>query len=172
LTFYDEDGVMRSRMILSTAILGALLMLGTYPASAQVPPNPNTTAQELGARTRGEIARLSIHSVGVDRMLQLQSDGDRALRADDPVRAAEYYGQVEEGVIVLNRQRLDAINARDIARVRLERARKSDPNLIAAEDFDQKGDEALDNGDYTEARIYYGLARADISMPANVSSRY
>jgi hypothetical protein len=164
---------MRSRMILSTAaMLGASLVLAAYAASAQVPPNPNSAAQQLGARTRGEIARLSVHSADVDRMLQLQSDGDRALRADEPVRAAEYYGQVEEGVTVLNRQRLDAMNARDIARVRIEHARKTDPNLIAAEEFDQKGDQAFDNGDYTEARIYYGIARADIAVPASVSSRY
>jgi hypothetical protein len=68
----------------------------------------------------GEIAQL--RGTAADRALWVQTEGDRALREGDVVRAAEDYGRVEEEVRYLRAERFRAIHARTLAHNGLERA--------------------------------------------------
>lgn len=129
-------------------------------------------AQKLGAQTRAQIARLSVHNADVTRMLKLQSDGDSALRDGNSILAAERYGQVEEGVIVLNRERLQAAHARSAVRQQIEQAHRIGTTVATANTYEIRGDQAFDNGDYTEAQANYAMARADIASSENAKTGY
>jgi hypothetical protein len=118
-------------------------------------------AQEIGARTRAEISRLSARGADVDRALKLQAEGDQELRDGDPVLAAEFYGRAREAVSVLEGERLRAADARAETHRDLEQAQRSgNVDLARAENFNQKGDDAFNRGDYTDAQVYYAIARA------------
>lgn len=129
-------------------------------------------AQKLGAQTRAQIARLSIHNADDTRMLKLQTEGDSALREGNSILAAERYGQVEEGVIVLNRQRLQAANARSAVRQQIKHAQRLGTGVATANTYEIRGDQAFDNGDYSEAETNYAMARADIASSENAKRGY
>jgi hypothetical protein len=122
-----------------------------------------SAAQTLGMHTRAEIAHLGFHSPDIDRALRLQSEGDQALRRGDPVRAAREYGRAEEAVSVLERERRQANSARMLTHRQLERGQREGTNMLEAERFNQKGDYAFDNGDYTSSQAYYAMARAALA---------
>ena len=145
----------------------------TYSNAGNYAPgnSDENAAQAIGAETRAEITRLSGHGADVDRPLRLQAEGDQALRDGEPVRAAEDYGRAREAITVLERERVRATNARAETHRDLSRAQRAgNVDLAQAESFNQKGDNAFNNGDYNDAQVYYAIARAD-AMTRTASSR-
>jgi hypothetical protein len=120
-------------------------------------------AQSIAARTRTEISRLGVHNIDTDRALRMQSEGDRALRNNEPVRAAEYYGRAEEAAHVLDRESTTARDARDSTDRAISRAQRGGENVAQAESYKVRGDQALESGNYHTAEVYYAEARADLS---------
>lgn len=142
----------------ATTHRGANSNAGNYAAGN----SDENAAQAIGAQTRAEITRLSSRGADVDRALKLQAEGDQALRDGYPVRAAEDYGRAREAVSVLERERIRAADVRAETHRDLERTRRNgNVDLAQAENFNQKGDDAFDRGDYTAAQVYYAIARAD-----------
>jgi hypothetical protein len=123
-------------------------------------------AQSLGARARAEITRLGIHNTDTARALKFQSDGDQALRDNDPVRASEDYGRAEEAVSVLDRERINARDARTKTDDELRRAQREGGNIADAENYSTRGDQALETGNYHTAEVYYAEARAQLNRSA------
>jgi hypothetical protein len=165
--------------ILNITICSLSLLLCTQLAYAQSTDSASRSggdtyvaAQKLGAQTRAQIARLSVHNADVTRMLKLQADGDSALREDNSILAAERYGQVEEGVIVLNRERLQVASARSVVRQQIKHAQRLGTEVATAKTYEIRGDDAFDNGDYTEAEANYAMARADVASSENANTGY
>ena len=156
---------MKKFLLASAALAFMMTAAGVHGAAAQsaaASDDGENAAQALGSRTRAEITRLSAHGADADRALRLQAEGDQALRRGDTVRAAEDYGRAEEAISVLDRERLHATNVRAQTHRELERTQRAGGvNMAQAESFNQKGDDAFDNGDYTDAEVYYAIARAD-----------
>ena len=115
--------------------------------------------QALGAKIRAAITALAIHNADTDRALSLQSEGDRALRDHDLVRAVENYGRAEEAVSVLQRERVSAREARARTDDELRRAQRAGANVANAESYSTRGDQALETGNYHTAEVYYAEAR-------------
>jgi hypothetical protein len=87
-------------------------------------------------------------------------EGDQALRRNELAHAAEEYGRAEETLSALNRERTNAVQARTRAARELIRARRTGPVVARAQYEIEKGNLALDNGDYVEAQLHYDEARA------------
>jgi hypothetical protein len=121
--------------------------------------NDATAAQELGSRTRRMIATISRHGTDMDSALHYQTEGDQALRSRDLVRAAEEYGRAEELIAVLEARRTRALQARLEMQKQIGRARRTGGDVAQAEILNEKGDQAIENGDFTDAELYYGEAR-------------
>jgi hypothetical protein len=119
-----------------------------------------------GSGARAEITRLGIRNADTARALKFQSDGDQALRDNDPVRAAEDYGRAEEAVSVLERERISARDARTKIDNELRRAQRDDGNVADAESYSRRGDQALETGNYHTAEVYYAEARAQLNRSA------
>jgi hypothetical protein len=169
----------RNAKLLNITICCCSLLLCTQLAYVQANDSTSDSggdtyvaAQKLGAQTRAQIARLSVHNADVTRMLKLQADGDSALREDNSILAAERYGQVEEGVTVLDRERMQAANARSIVRQQIEHAQKLGAGVATANTYEIRGDQAFANGDYAEAEANYAMARADIASSENATTGY
>jgi hypothetical protein len=109
------------------------------------------------------ITRVSGHGADAGLPLRYQSDGDRALRHGDLIRAAEEYGRAEQAVSTLETQRIHAQNARTRAKEEISRARRDGSNIAEAEIDYQRGDQSLDNGDFVNAELYYSRARASLA---------
>ncbi len=143
---------------------------GAYAQSPAVSNNESSAvvakAQSLGARARAEITRLGIHNADTARALKFQSDGDQALRDNDPVRAAEDYGRAEEAVSVLERERVSARDARAKTDDDLRRAKDQGIDVANAERYSTRGDQALETGNYHTAEVYYAEARAQLNRSA------
>lgn len=115
--------------------------------------------QSLGSKTRAEIAKVSQRGADSDRALRFQDEGDQALRRGELARAAEEYGRVEEVVGTLNREHATAIDERARAEHELARAHRAGLPTARAEDEFEKGNKALNDGDYADAQIHYHQAR-------------
>lgn len=169
---------MKKPLIAMATLALSMTTAGLPGALAQTTPTRNRTysnagnyapgnsdenaAQAIGSATRAEITRLSGHGADVDRPLRLQAEGDQALRNGDPVRAAEDYGRAREAISVLERERLRATDARAETHRDLSRAQRAgNVDMARAESFNQKADDAFNNGDYNDAQVYYAIARAD-----------
>jgi len=106
------------------------------------------------------ITRVSQHGVNADGALRYQAEGDQALRRGDLVRAAENYGRAEEAIGMADSDRIQAQSARARTRREIARARRRGTDIAQAEIDNQRGDDALDDGDFVNAELYYAQARA------------
>ena len=143
------------------SLTAVFVFLGLFSHFASAQEGTNVGAlQKLGAKTRSEIAQL--RGTAAHHALRVQTEGDRALREGDVVRAAEDYGCVEEEVRYLRAQRSRAIHARTLAHNGLERARRDGADIAEAERFQQRGDQALENGQYLDAQVDYAIANSEM----------
>jgi hypothetical protein len=121
-----------------------------------------TDVQSIGARTRAEITRVSDRGANVDRALRFQADGDQALRRGELALAAQDYGRAQETASVLDRERVQALDARSRANLDLERAQRTGDDIAWAAAKMSNGNRALSDGDYVEAQLDFAEARADL----------
>jgi hypothetical protein len=119
--------------------------------------------QALGSRTRTMITSASDRGSDVDQALRFQSLGDEALRDGELVRAAEEYGRAEELLLVLEHERIEAKDDRYRTMRDIDHARREGFDVANADLAEQKGDRALDNGQFVDAEVYYAQARADVN---------
>ncbi len=156
------------RFAITTLIISILFLAGglSYARAEQyVSVNLDTTAHSLASRSIATISRASRYGIDTTRAMRYQAEGDEALHRGDLVRAAEEYGRAEEAIRVLEAERRQALDARRIARRELDRARRDGTyNLAPAEIDFQRGNEALANGDFVTAQLYYAEARASLAV--------
>jgi hypothetical protein len=152
-------------LIATVAIAVAFLVgVSSYcEAGEYVAGDFGTGVQSLGSRTRAMITSVSGHGADVDRPLRYQAQGDQALRRGDLIRAAEDYGRAEEAISVLDTQRVQARNARARTLREIEHARRHGTDIAQAEIEYQRGDQAMDNGDFVNAELHYAQARASLA---------
>jgi hypothetical protein len=144
------------------AIVTTLALSGgtSYLCAQATEDTTEAAVQSLGSKTRAEITRAGKGGADTDRALRFQTEGDQALRRNELAHAAEEYGRAEETLNALNRERTDAVQARTRAARELMRAQRVGTVTARAQDEIEKGNLALDNGDYVEAQIHYDEARA------------
>ncbi len=127
--------------------------------------DPDSAAQSLGSRSLAAISRANRYGVDTSRAMRYQAEGDEALHRGNVVRAAEDYGRAEEAIRVLETERKQALEERRTAQRDIDRARRNGTyNLGAAELDFQHGDEALQDGDYITAQMYFAEARASLAV--------
>jgi hypothetical protein len=151
------------KFFLALIVITLALSAGTsYLCAQPIEDSSEAAVQSLGSKTRIEITRAgkSGADTDTDRALRFQTEGDQALRRHELVHAAEEYGRAEEALNALKRERANAVQAQTRAARELMRARRAGRVAARAEDEIEKGNRALDNGDYVEAQIHYDDARA------------
>jgi hypothetical protein len=149
------------KFFLGLIVITLALADGTSYLSAQsMEDSTEAAVQSLGSKTRSEIAQAGKGGADTDRALRFQTEGDKALRRNELAHAAEEYGRAEETLNALNRERTNAVQARTRAARELMRARRAGTITARAQDEIEKGNWALDNGDYVEAQLHYDEARA------------
>ena len=127
--------------------------------------NPDSAAQSLGSRSLAAISRANRYGIDTSRAMRYQAEGDEALHRGNVVRAAEDYGRAEEAIRVLQTERQQAVQERRIDQRELDRARRLGTyNLAPAEIDFQHGLEALQDGDYITAQMYFAEARASLAV--------
>jgi hypothetical protein len=153
---------------IATLIISVLFLAGAISyaqAEPYVSVNLDTTAHSLASRSISSISRASRYGIDTTRAMRYQAEGDEALHRGDVVRAAEEWGRAEEAIRVLEAERRQALDARRIAQREMDRARRNGTyNLTPAEIDFQRGNEALANGDFVTAQLYYAEARASIAV--------
>lgn len=97
----------------------------------------------------------------------LQDDGDNALRNHEFIKAAEEYGRVKQMVSILRSERAHAQAERAQTLDEVRQAEQSGLNVAQASDYGRRGDEALDNGNFEVAEMYYAQARAEVNALAS-----
>jgi hypothetical protein len=149
------------KFFLRLIVITLALSGGTsYLCAQSTEDSVEAAVQSLGSNTRAEITRAGKSGADTGRALRFQTEGDQALRRNELAHAAEEYGRAEETLSALNRERSNAVQARTRAARELTRARRTGTVAARAQDEIEKGNLALDNGDYVEAQIHYDEARA------------
>jgi hypothetical protein len=163
---YHIKPSLKEELFMQKFFLGAIVIIlalsgGTSYLSAQSTEDRIEAAvQSLGSKTRDEMTRAGKSGADTDHALRFQTEGDQALRRNELAHAAEEYGRAEENISALNRERTNALQARTRAARELIRARRAGTVAARAQDEIEKGNLALDNGDYVEAQLHYDEARA------------